>query len=427
MDSFTDQNYVPAMRAAAQTNPALVRGRGVLLTGATGFLGREILARLLEGGECEVYTLVRAQDQAQAEARLRETISSLSGEIDPWSSRAIAVPADLCAPDLGLTDTQREWLALRVAHVIHAAASVSFELGLPESRTINVEGTRQVLDLAELAALRDGLESFTHISTAYVAGTHRGRFRGEDLDRGQDFRNAYERSKFEAEELVRSRTDLPVQVLRPSIVVGDSQTGWTPAFNVIYWPLRAFARGAYPVLPTRRSAAVDVVPVDYVADATIALAGRPGTTYNLVAGERASEVGELVALASAYFDSPPPRLIPPRLYRRAVHPILVRTGSERRRRALRRSEAFFPYFDVRTRYEDSATRGALARHGLAAPPLRSYFNRLMDYAVAADWGRRSIPRHRARELPAASDEGRSSPHTRTGSRSRGAFTNPSRA
>jgi long-chain acyl-CoA synthetase len=267
-----------------------------------------------------------------------------------------------------------------------------------------------VLDLAELASARGGLECFTHISTAYVAGDHPGDFAEGDLAVGQEFRNAYEQSKFEAETLVRERS-IPSQVLRPSIIVGDSNTGWTPAFNVLYWPLRAFARGAYPVLPFRRSSQVDVVPVDYVASSVLALAGRPGTTYHLVAGDRASEMGELVDLASSYLKKPPPRLIPPALYRRVVHPLLVRTGSERRRRALRRSEQFFPYFEVGTRYDDTRAREALGPHGIEAPPLASYFNRLMDYAMLAEWGRRPRTRHQtiptpSPPLPPGHSEGR---------------------
>jgi nucleoside-diphosphate-sugar epimerase len=320
------------------------------------------------------------------------------GTIDPWSRRVTAVATDLQTPALGLDEARREWLAERISLVIHSAATVSFELGLEESRRVNVEGTRRVLDLAELASVCGGLECFTQISTAYVAGDHRGRFGEGDLDVGQGFRNAYERSKFEAETVVRERP-LPTQVLRPSIVVGDSNSGWTPAFNVIYWPLRGFAKGAYPVLPFRRSALVDVVPVDYVASAVIALAGRPGTTYHLVAGDRASEMREVVELASSYMEKPPPPLIPPPLYRRALHPILVRSGSKRRRRALRRSEQFFPYFEVGTEYDNKLAREALARRGIEAPPLRSYFDRLMDYALLAEWGRRPRPRHRTIPTP----------------------------
>ena len=384
------------MEASDQTSRNSSVGRGVLLTGATGFLGGEILARLLQGGDCQVYALVRAHDQGQAEARLRQTIVSLLGTIDPWSRRAVAIPADVCSPGLGMTEPQREWLAERTTEVIHCAASVSFELGLEESRRINLDGTIRMLELARFATLRGGLDCFTHVSTAYVAGTHPGTFGEDDPRLGQGFRNAYERSKFEAEAMVRSRSDsLPVQVLRPSIVVGDSRCGWTSSFNVLYAPLRAFARGNYPVLPAKRNAPVDVVPVDYVADSVLALAGCPGTTFNLVAGERASTVGEVAELASSYFETRPSRLISPKLYRRAVHPVLVRTGSEKRRRALRRSEQFFPYFEVGTLYDAARARVALRPAGLEPPPLRSYFERLMDFAVAAAWGRKPVPRHRA--------------------------------
>jgi hypothetical protein len=86
-------------------------------------------------------------------------------------------------------------------------------------------------------------------------------------------------------------------------------------------------------------------------------------------------------------------VLPPWLYRRAIHPLLMRQGSEARRRALRRSEVYFPYFAMRTRYDNSATRDALAPAGISAPPLASYFHRLMAFAQAANWGRRPIARH----------------------------------
>jgi len=382
-------------------NPALKREidggePGTLLTGATGFLGGEVLARLLERSERPVYALVRARSDGEAQARLQRVTESLLGSHEPWSRRAVAVAADIAEPGLGMRSSRRSWLAERIARIVHCAASVSFTLGLEDSRVINVEGTRRLLDLAELCARRGGLDSFVHVSTAYVAGTHRGSFSEQDLDLGQGFRNPYERSKYEAELMVRERgSRLPVQIVRPSIVVGDSQSGWTPAFNVLYAPLRAFMRGAYPAIPARRSSPVDVVPVDYVADAILALDGRPGTTYHLTAGERASSVGELLALASEYAGRPAPRVLPPMLYRRAIHPILVRRGSERRRRALRRSEVYFPYFSIRVRYDDALARAALRPLGIEAPRLASYFGRLMDFAHAAEWGRRPIPRHEA--------------------------------
>jgi long-chain acyl-CoA synthetase len=341
---------------------------GLLLTGATGFVGGEVLARLLERGDRPVYALVRGADEGEAHTRLRRTVESLMGSAEPWASGVTAVAADLSRPDLGMHPRRRQWLAARVERIVHCAASVSFTLDLDESRAINVEGTRRMLDFAELAAHRGGLGCFTHVSTAYVAGTHRGRFSEWDLDVRQGFRNGYERSKFESEMLVRERgTQLPVQVLRPSIVVGDSRSGWTPAFNVLYWPLRAFTKGVYPAIPARRSSPVDVVPVDYVADAILALAGRPGTSYHLTAGENTSTIGELIELATAFLERLPPRVLPPAVYRRAIHPLLVRSGSESRRRALR-------------------------PRGIEPPPLGAYFERLMAFALEADWGRRQVAR-----------------------------------
>ena len=173
----------------------------VMLTGATGFVGRELLTRFLERDDRHVYALVRAPDDEAAAARL------------PRHERLTAVAADIERPGLGLTDARADALADEVTTVIHCAASVSFGLGLEESRRVNVEGTRRIAELAERCA---ALERFTYISTAYVAGAHRGLFREDDLDVGQDFRNAYELSKFEAERLMRERyAHLPLQVLRP--------------------------------------------------------------------------------------------------------------------------------------------------------------------------------------------------------------------
>jgi thioester reductase-like protein len=366
----------------------------IFLTGATGFVGMELLARYLERTDRTVLALVRGDDDADAQARLDATVARVLPDPETYAGRAVAVRGDITKPGMGMPPRARAELAERIGEIVHAAASVSFTLPLAESRTINVGGTEQVLRLAELAERRgDGLRLLSYISTAYVAGDHHGVFGEHQLAIGQLFRNAYERSKFEAEQRVRAHADrLPVRIFRPSIVVGDADTGWTPAFNVIYWPLRAFSRGAYKAIPAKRSAPVDVVPVSYVADAMFALAdgdAPSGTTYNLAAGDRASTVGELLELSSAYFDQPKPRVISPSAYRRVVHPLLLRTAKERRRQALRGSEVFFPYFAMRVRYDTANARSGLTGTGVEVPLLPDYFSRLMDYAVAADWGRSS--------------------------------------
>ena len=377
-------------------------GDGLLLTGATGFVGMEILARYLERTDRRIFTLVRASDEQEATDRLRSTVGSLLGS-DEACERVVAVPADIERDGLGLDRAARERLARRVTDIIHAAASVSFSLPLKESRQINVDGTRRVLELAELASRRGGLRRFSYVSTAYVAGDHPGEFGEDDLSVGQEFRNAYERSKFEAEQLVRSHgRRLPIQIFRPSIVVGERRSGWTASFNVLYAPLKAFARGTFLALPARESAPVDVVPVDDVADAIFELTNRAvgeadEETYHLVAGRRATTVGRLIELSADYFERRPPPLIPPALYARVLHPLLARRGSEKRRKALEKSEVFFPYFSAKVRYDDRRARGRLAPAGIEVTPVERYFKRLADFAVGTRWGRAAPTRAQANE------------------------------
>jgi thioester reductase-like protein len=332
----------------------------VLLTGATGFVGKEILDRFLGRGR-RVFALVRAKDDAAAAGRL------------PRHARLTPVAGDIEQPGLALPRARADALANEVTTVVHCAASVSFGLSLEDSRRVNVGGTRHVLELAERCP---GLERLSYISTAYVAGEPRHLFKEDQLDVGQSFRNPYERSKFEAERMVRERADgLPLQILRPSIVVGDSRTGRTSSFNVLYAPLKAFARGAVPAIPARRSSPVDIVPVDYVADRTVDLADSgPDGTFHLVAGRNATTVGRLLELASAQLGRKPPAVLPPAAYQRLLHPWLRRKYS-----GLRRMEAYFPYFSMQVRFDD--------RRLGPAPPVESYFHRLVEFAERARWGR----------------------------------------
>ena len=332
----------------------------VLLTGATGFVGKEILDRFLARDRA-VFALVRAPDHDAAARRL------------PGHARLTAVAGDIEQPGCGLDAETADRLASDVTTVMHCAASVSFDLPLEDSRRINVDGTRHVLELAERCPQ---LERLSYISTAYVAGEPRRLFRENQLDVGQRFRNPYERSKFEAERMVRERAaGLPLQILRPSIVVGDSRTGRTSSFNVLYGPLKAFARGGIPAIPARRSSPVDIVPVDYVADRAVELAEDGGDgTFHLVAGRNATTVGRLLELTARHLGRRPPAVLPPAAYRRLLHPWLRRKYA-----GLRRMEAYFPYFSMRVRFDD--------RRLGPAPPVEGYFHRLVEFAERARWGR----------------------------------------
>ena len=221
----------------------------------------------------------------------------------------------------------------------------------------------------------------------------RGHFSEGDLDVGQEFHNSYEQSKFESEQLVQARTSVPSTIMRPSIVVGDRRSGWTAAFNVMYWPLRAFARGLYSAVPAVPTAPLDVVSIDYVADAIHALcemSGGIGETYHLTAGANASTIGEVAELASRYFDKPPPAVLSP-----ADFAVAARDATESQRAALEGSLAYFPYFAIGTTFDESRARARLDPPGILVTPLREYLVRLLDFATESRWGKRPIGRAEA--------------------------------
>ena len=243
-----------------------------------------------------------------------------------------------------------------------------------------------MLELSRAIADGGALRRIVHVSTAYVSGRHAGSFGEQDLDVGQQFRNTYERSKHEAERLLRDAEDLPLAVARPSIVVGDSASGWTSAFNVLYWPMRAFERGLLAEVPAREDSIVDFVPVDYVTDGILALLDddTASGTYNLVAGADALSAGELVQLHSAVTGREPVRFVAQDDGEGASAAGVPAGG-----------ESFVPYFDVRCRFGDERARELLARAGVVRPDPQRYLARLIAYARASAWGKRGMTREGA--------------------------------
>lgn len=354
----------------------------MLLTGGTGFLGMELIARMLDAGDGpDIFVAVRARDDADADGRVAGLLAQLYDSPPASAARLRAVRADLTADGLGVSPRALADLQGEVERVVHCAASISFTLPLGEAREINVDGTRRVL---ELAGSLPRLQRVVHVSTAYVAGRTPGEFRESDVV-GSKFRNTYERTKLEAELLVAAAQDLPTVVVRPSIVVGESDSGWTSAFNVIYWPLQAFARGLLDTVPADPTGVVDMVPVDYVAEIIEEAAWRPGLRgiFHAVAADRSLTVDELISQVCDRLERTPPRLTEPGTLP-ADHP----------------AQVFVPYFDVETSFDDRRGR-QLAREGKGAPDPAAYLGVLLDYGQRARWGKRPLTREAARALVAA--------------------------
>ncbi len=359
----------------------------ILVTGASGFLGVQLVRELLD---------------RQPHARLALLIRDRPGQLGQQRSDLIVPPAerdrvqvysgDVGHHNCGLEAAAYQRLTAETTRVIHSAATVRFDHSLDEARRINVEGTRRVLDLA--AGMRQ-LRSLAYVGTAYVAGERADLVRESELAVGQSYRNTYEQSKAEAEALVRSRLgSLPGVILRPSIIVGDSRSGATSSFKMMYWPLKIYARRLWRTVPGYPDAVLDIVPVDFVAAAVARLVfdeAALGSTVHLCSGPRGSAtIQQIARRATEYFHAPEPRYVDPKFFFAALRPLLYLTLWGRKRRVLLDGRAYREYFTMRMQFDTSNAERLLEPAGLRPPPVLEYLDRLFHYCVASDWGRKPV-------------------------------------
>jgi len=343
-----------------------------LVTGFPGFIGRRLVAALLaQDPETTVAALVE-------ESQL-DTAREVAAAIDP--DRIELLVGDIGTRGMGLKDGDLEILASEVRRVYHLAAIYNLSVALEVAQRVNVDGTGNVLELC-LAA--ENLERLVYVSTAYVAGLRKGVVYEHELVMGQDFKNHYESTKFQAEVWVRGLLDrIPTTVLRPAIVVGDSQTGETDKFDGPYYLLRAMSRAKAMGrgLPqfAHDDAPFNVVPVDYVVAATVAAGGDPATlgqTLHLVDTDPLS-AGELVDLLShEYAGRAPQGRIPA-----AVVEASLRVGKLRELMGGAPPESIV-YLNHRVTYDTRRAVDFLAPHGLKPPKFTDYVGPMVRYFTA---------------------------------------------
>ena len=267
----------------------------IFLTGATGFLGSHLTARLLSGGR-KVKVLARPSKNASAKDRVEEILREVG--LDRFENLTV-VEGDISLPDLGLNDKVRKEIAASAGEVWHCAASLSFqEEDRAEIFRMNLDGTRHVLDLVKLLPTR----RLQHVSTAYIAGNRSDLALEDEIDVGQTFKNPYEESKCRAELLISEAHRagaVTASIYRPSIVIGDSKSGRVTHFHGVYAFIRALwtalermrrrTTAAGPIhLPLRvlgvEDQTLNFVPIDYVVDGMLEISGREdcaGKTYHL--------------------------------------------------------------------------------------------------------------------------------------------------
>ena len=343
-----------------------------VVTGGTGFIGRRVVSRLLDTrSDAEVWVLVRRPSLGRFER--------LAGQ---WGERAKPLVGELTEPGLGLTDEAIAELGPDVDHVVHCAAIYDITAAEPEQRAANVDGSRAVI---ELAGRLDA--TLHHVSSIAVAGDFHGEYTEDDFDIGQQLPTPYHQTKFEAELLVRSTPGLRYRIYRPAAVVGDSRTGEMDKVDGPYYFFGVLAKLA--VLPRLTpimlpdTGRTNIVPVDYVADALVALLhsdGRDGQTFHLTAPKTIGLRGIYRGIAAAA-GLPPLRGSLPRSM---ATPVLKLRGRPQVWRNMVATQLGIPgevldVVDLAPTFISDRTQNALRGTGIAVPEFGSYAPVLWRY------------------------------------------------
>ncbi|MFA5364184.1 MAG: AMP-binding protein [Candidatus Bathyarchaeia archaeon] len=259
----------------------------VFLTGGTGFIGTQIARRLIRQPDSHVVVLVRGENKESATLRLKRAWWEWPELTQQVGNRIKVINGDVTQPHCGIENSDYQRLVQNTTHIIHAAANTTPNLSLEMLCNINVKGTANIIELAKEIKRHHGLARLSYISTAYVAGKQKGTINETDLTDQSGFCSSYEQTKYESEVLVsKAKNELPVSVFRPSLVVGDSQTGYVKTFNTVYYLLRLYLTGQLRVVPVNPKFKINLVSVDYVADAVTKLTfddQAAGLTFHLTA------------------------------------------------------------------------------------------------------------------------------------------------
>ncbi len=354
------------LRDPTVRNPRL--GDVALVTGFPAFTAKRMIAKLLAAEpDTKLYVLAQSRFADEAATFLAER-----------GGNAEVLIGDVCDMDLGLSSAEYRALSKQLSWIHHLAGIYFMGVDDETARRVNVAGTRTVLDLARDCGR---LERVVHWSTAVVSGDRKGTFYEEDLEVGQKFHNAYERTKYEAERLVRNALrQLPITIMRPGIVVGDSKTGEIGSLDGPYYLMVLIATNAsglrLPLLG-KGDSPLHLVPIDYVIDAAWHIGRQErsaGKTFHLIDPHPLTARKVFDGVAEHAHTEKPRGSIPGALARAVLKtPGLARLG--------RGPLAFVDLLDHAVHYDQTNTRNALSGSRLTCPPLADYLGTLVKYVL----------------------------------------------
>ncbi len=348
------------------------------VTGATGFIGRNLVEQLLQR-DGRVYALVREGSKGRLDA-LAERLGA--------GDRLVPVPGDLSKQALGI-----EGFGEKIDHFFHLAAIYDIQSDEDTLRRANVDGTRHTIEFANSI----DVGRFHHTSSIAVAGKFKGLFREDMFDEGQKLPHASPPTKFEAETLVREMVEAPLRIYRPGIVIGNSETGEMDKIDGPYYLFKLLQklRHALPEwfpLAGPEGKNLNIVPVDFVARAMDHIAHMDdgdlyGNTFHLVdpkpltAGQALNEFAK-AAHAPRFamrMDANLTNIVPPQVAKGLMQIPTVKGVRNQILHDLEIPPAALENREFDADFDARDTQRALTGTGIAVPPLSSYATKIWDY------------------------------------------------
>ncbi len=343
----------------------------IFLTGFPGFIAGRLVERLAKT-ETQFFLLVQPQFVEKAMDEIEEIAEATNTPLESF----VIVEGDITRPNLGISNEDLETIQFETTDVFHLAAAYDLAVSKEIAFDVNLEGTKNVNDIVR--SIRN-LRRYNYVSTCYVAGKREGVILEKELEHNAGFRNNYEETKYLAEaEVEKLKPTFPVTIYRPSVVVGDSESGETAKYDGIYYLINYLRKA--PVLLRIMNVGNDqvrlnLVPVDFVVDAiaalardkdavgkTIALADpQPLTTaelFDAIAKEltgRKSEFGPPIKLAEWFLNTS----ISPSITGLPHHGV--------------------PYFFISQTYDTSIADELLGSHFISCPRFPDYVGNLLDF------------------------------------------------
>ncbi|HEV6967525.1 SDR family oxidoreductase [Roseateles sp.] len=353
------------------------------VTGATGFIGKRLVKKLLGRRGSTVYFLMREESAAK--------LPDLLAYWGVGKNRAIPVYGDLTARKLGVASDVVKGLKGQIDHLYHLAAVYDLSADEESQVAVNIEGTRSMVEFAQ--AIDAG--HVHHVSSIAAAGLYEGVFREDMFDEAENLDHPYFMTKHESEKLVRKECKRPWTVYRPAMVVGDSRTGEMDKIDGPYYVFKLIQRMRQILPPWMPSVGLEggrmnIVPVDFVVDALDHISHKVSKghgCYHLV-DPKGYRVGDVLDIFSKAAHAPKMNLfinaalmgfIPKSVKKGLMALAPVRRIRNAVMKDLGLPEDMFTFINYPTRFDCRDTEAALKGSGIACPDLNDYAWRLWDY------------------------------------------------